>query len=167
MVTGTKATGATEHPLRGAVVRSRSIAFVARGVCDTEPVNIDALWRVLHRVLLVMTIGVLGLLLGLGPRPDRGDSAYGLLLLLVVAVPVAALLWRIPPERRKALVLLPRRRPLLGATAGSLVVVAFLVLCWTVFNAVSPGTLSPLSLALLGVAVAGIAALLHRLTSTK
>lgn len=125
------------------------------------------LWRVLHRVLLVLMIGVLGLLLGLGSRPERIDSVFGLLIVLIVALPVAMTLARMPVRARQALRVLPSHRPLLTATAAVLGCVTLLVLWWTVVNALFPGTLSPLALALVGVVVAGMLALLGKLVRRR
>ncbi|MBA8825260.1 putative membrane protein [Saccharopolyspora lacisalsi] len=122
------------------------------------------LWRVLHRVLLLLTLGVLGLLLGLGPSPGRVDSVFGLLIVLFVVAPIGVRLWRLPPRARAALSSLPRRRPLVFVTAVLLAITTALVAWWTLFNALSPGTFFPLALALTGVIVAGSTTLLARLT---
>lgn len=121
------------------------------------------LWRVLNRVLLVLAIGVLGLLLGLGSGPARIDSVFGLILVLIVCLPAGVLVGRMSARGRQVLRQLPQRRPLLTATAGMLGVVTLLVLWWTVANALFPGTLSPLSLALALVGVAAVLAVLGNL----
>jgi hypothetical protein len=121
------------------------------------------LWRTLNRTWLVLTIGVLGLLVGLGPRPTRFAALLGLLLVALVALLVTATVLRMPAWARRALRALPRHRPLLALTALLLGCATVLVLCWAVTDLVFPGTLSPLSLALFGVIAAGILCLLHRL----
>lgn len=121
-------------------------------------------WRVLHRVLLLLALGVLGLLLGLGPSPDRADSVFGLLIVLLVVAPIGGWLWRLPPRARTALSSLPRRRPLLLVTAILLASTTALVAWWALLNALFPGTFFPLALALAGVIAAGSTALLARFT---
>lgn len=108
-------------------------------------------------------IGVLGLLLGLGARPERSDSLLGLLLVLIVALPIAATVRRMPLPARRALRQLPRRRPLLALVTGLLAFVTLLVMWWTIGNALFPGTLSPLALALVAVVIAGLAVLFGHL----
>ncbi|MFR9730291.1 hypothetical protein ACL03H_13765 [Saccharopolyspora sp. MS10] len=120
------------------------------------------LWRALHRVLLVLAIGVLGLLLGLGHAPTRTDSLLGALVVALVVLPVAVAVRRMTPVARSNLRQVPRHRPLMAVTAGLLGLVLLLVTWWTVRNAVLPGSLSPLALALVGVVLAAAAALLHR-----
>lgn len=121
------------------------------------------LWRVLHRVLLLLAVGVLGLLLGLGPSPGRTDSVFGLLVVFLAVAPVGVTFWRLPPRARTNVRSLPRHRPLLTVTAGLLAVVTLLVGWWTLSNALFPGTLSPLALALTAVAAAaGLTTLLAR-----
>ncbi|WP_460962546.1 hypothetical protein [Parasphingorhabdus pacifica] len=121
------------------------------------------IWRALNRILLVLAIGVLGLLLGLGPNPERGDSVFGLIIVLIVTLPVIVPFWRQSPRERRVWKQWPRRRPLVTATAAVLGCVALLVLWWTIANVLSPGTLSPLSLALVGVALAAALALVGNL----
>lgn len=118
------------------------------------------LWRLLHRTWLILILGVLGLLLGLGASPQRGESLFGLLLVLLAGLPVGNMLWRMPSKGRATLRQLPRYRPMMGLTAGLLACGIALVLCWTIANTLSPGTLTPLSLALVTVAIAGVAAFL-------
>ncbi|MDR7301076.1 hypothetical protein [Haloactinomyces albus] len=125
------------------------------------------LWRVLHRVLLMLAVGVVGLLLGLEPRPDRSASLFGLLLVLIVALPVSATVWRLPPHARRALRKLPRHRPLLALTAGLLACVTLLIGWWALVNALFPGTLSPLALALAGVGAAGATTGINRVTRRR
>jgi FtsH-binding integral membrane protein len=127
--------------------------------------DVDAqLWRTLSRVWWVLTFGVLGLLLGLGSPPQRSDAVLGLLVVTVVAVLVATTVWRMPRRARAALRVLPRHRPRLALTALLLGGVTVLVLGWTVADLLVPGTLSPLSIALLGLVAAGIVRLLGRLS---
>ncbi|WP_114452303.1 hypothetical protein [Halopolyspora algeriensis] len=125
------------------------------------------LWRLLHRILLVLAVAVPALLLGLGPRPERSDSLLGLLAVLIVVVPVAVAVWRLPPRARRALRGLPRHRPLLTVTAVLLACVTVLVGWWALVNALFPGTLSPLALAFAATAVAGIVAGINRLTRLR
>lgn len=122
------------------------------------------LWKVLERALLLLAIGVLGLLLGLGARPQRPDSVLGLLLMAVVLIPVGATVWRLPPTVRANLALLPRHRPLMTVASALGAVSTALVGAWALYNAMAPGTLTPLALALVLVLVAGGATLLGRLT---
>lgn len=122
------------------------------------------LWRTVKRAWLVLVVGVLGLLLGLGSRPERGDSLFGVLVIAVVVSLVAAPVVRMSPPARTALRTLPRHRPLLLLTTALLGFVSFLVLWWTISNAVSPGTLAPLTLALLAVCAAGATVWLGRRT---
>lgn len=117
-------------------------------------------WRTLHRVLAVLAIGVLGLLIGLGSSASRSDSLLGVLVVALVALPVALTLRRMSPTARGNLRLLPKRRPLMTAEAGLLGLVAVLVLCWSAANAIAPGTLAPLPLAMAGVLLAAVLALL-------
>ncbi|MBK0868128.1 MULTISPECIES: hypothetical protein [unclassified Saccharopolyspora] len=125
-------------------------------------------WRTLHRVLAVLAIGVLGLLIGLGSSASRSDSLLGVLVVALVALPVALTLRRMSPTARGNLRLLPGRRPLMTAQAVLLGLVAVLVLCWSAGNAIAPGTLAPLPLALVGVLLAAVLALLgwigHRMS---
>lgn len=121
----------------------------------------DVLWRSLNRMLLILVIGVLGLLLGLGQRPERFQSCYGLLVLIAL-IPAGAGLRRLPTSFRRLAGVLPQRRPLATLQASLLIFVMLMVACWTVANALTPGTLSPLALALLGVAAASVIALLVR-----
>lgn len=117
--------------------------------------DVDALlWRALNRLCLVLVTGVVGLLLGLGQHPSRLDSLLGLLVVLLVVVPVAVTVSRMPPSFRRALPDLPRHRPLLTVMSALLGFVIFLVLSWTVMNAVFPGGFAPLTLALLGALAA-------------
>lgn len=120
------------------------------------------LWQVLHRVLPVPALGVLGLLLGLDPRPGRSASLYGLMIVLIVVLPVGAAVWRLPAHARRSLRMLPRYRPLMALTAGLLACATVLVGWWALVNALFPGTLSPLALALGAVALAGLTALVNR-----
>lgn len=121
------------------------------------------LWRALHRVLAVLAIGVLGLQLALGV-PDRSDSLLGLLLVVLVALPVGDAVRRMPAQARANLRLVPRFRPLMTATAGACALVCLLVLCWALGNAISPGMLSLLTLALVGVVVGALLALAGRIS---
>lgn len=131
-------------------------------------INVDArLWRTLHRILLVLAVAVSGLLLGLGPRPERSDSLFGLLTVLIVVVSVAATVWRLPPRARRALRELPRHRPLLAVAAALLACVTVLVGWWALVNALFPGTLSPLALAFAGIGAAGIVAGINRVTRLR
>ncbi|MCA1187997.1 MULTISPECIES: hypothetical protein [Saccharopolyspora] len=120
------------------------------------------LWRTLHRVLLVLAVGVLGLLLGLGHEPSRADSLFGVLVVALVALPVWITFQRMTPVARGNLRALPRHRPLMTAMIGLLGLVALFVLGWTIANALFPGTLAPLALALVGVVLAALVALLNR-----
>ncbi|MBQ6643976.1 MAG: hypothetical protein IJH84_23485, partial [Saccharopolyspora sp.] len=83
-------------------------------------------WRTLHRVLAVLAIGVLGLLIGLGSSASRSDSLLGVLVVALVALPVALTLRRMSPTARGNLRLLPGRRPLMTAQAVLLGLVAVL-----------------------------------------
>lgn len=120
------------------------------------------LWRTLHRVLLVLTIGVLGLMLGLGSAPTRSDSLLGVLVVALVVLPVAITVRRMTPVARANLRAVPRYRPLMAVMSALLAFVTLLVLWWVVGNAIFPGTLSPLALALVGVVLAALTALLNR-----
>lgn len=137
-----------------------------RGQCDTELVSVieARLWRAVHRSWWVLLIGVLGLLLGLGSGPTRAHSLFGPFIVLVAVLPPGAIWMRLPTRTWSAVGELLRGRVLLTATTGLLACAAILVLCWAVGNAVNPGTLSPLSLALLGVVAAGATTLLGRLS---
>lgn len=120
------------------------------------------LWRALHRVLAVLVIGVLGLHLGLG-IPSRGDSLLGVLLVLLVVLPVAAAVRRMSATARANLRQLHRHRPLMAGTAGACGLSCLFVLWWALGNAISPGTLSPLTLSLVAVLIGAVLALLGRI----
>lgn len=122
------------------------------------------LWRAVNRSWWVLLIGVLGLLLGLGSGPTRAHSLFGPSIVLFAVLPPGAIWMRLPTRTWSAVRELLRRHVMLTATAGLLACAAILVLCWAVVNAVTPGTLSPLSLALLGVVAAGATTLLGRLS---
>ncbi len=127
----------------------------------------DVLWRSLNRMLLILVIGVLGLLLGLGQRPERFQSCYGVFLVLIALIPAGAGLRRLPISFRRLARVLPRRRPFVILQAALLIFVMLMVACWTAANALTPGTLSPLALALLGVAAASVTALLARFRRSR
>lgn len=114
------------------------------------------LWRIVQRLWLLLAIGVCGLLLGLGPRPDRVDSLLGVLIIGLVIAAVVTTIARMPIPVRRAMRQLPRRRPMLTVASSLLAAVTVLILCWTIANAVTPGTLTPLTLAFVGVVVAGV-----------
>lgn len=122
------------------------------------------LWRAVNRSWWVLLVGVLGLLVRLGSGPSRPDSLFGPIIVLIAVLPVGALWRRLPSRTWRAAEELLRRHVMVTATAGLLGCAGVLVLCWAVFNAVAPGTLSPLSLALLGVVAAGATTLLGRLS---
>jgi hypothetical protein len=126
--------------------------------------DIDArLWRTLTRVCSLLAVGVLGFMLGWGAKPTRSDALFGLLLLALVGVLVAATISRVPREVRAGFRLLPRHRPMLTLTAGLLGVASLLVLCWTITDLLCPGTFEPLSLAFVCVVAAGALILVRRL----